>query len=56
MGRVYRDADRILSMSKMNPNERAHSAQKMANENRNPSQKKALWEMAAKARRDRDSD
>jgi hypothetical protein len=56
MGRVYRDADRILAMTRMNPNERANAAQRMANEERPPSQKQALWDMAKKARRDRDSD
>jgi hypothetical protein len=56
MGRIYSDADRILAMQKMNPSQRAHEAQRMGNEERAPSQKKALWDMAAKARRDRDSD
>ena len=56
MGRIYSDVDRILEMANMNPNERAHAAQNMANEERKPSQKQALWAMAAQARKDRDSD
>jgi hypothetical protein len=50
MGRVYSDADRILSMLKMNPNERAHSAQSMANENRNPTQKKGVMGNSRKSK------
>lgn len=56
MGRIHSDADRILAMVNMNPNERAHAAQKMGNEERNPAQKQALWDMATQARKDRDSD
>ncbi len=56
MGRIYNDADRILEIIRMNPNERAHAAQDMANEDRKPSQKQALWAMADQARKDRDSD
>ena len=50
------DLQRVLDLQNMNPNERAHAAQGMANEERPPAQKKALWAIAEKARQDRDSD
>jgi len=56
MPRYNNDVQRVLDLQNMNPNERAHEAQRMGNEERPVAQKKALWAIAEKARQDRDSD
>lgn len=56
MGQYKSDVQRVLDMHSMNPNDRAHAARRMANEERNPREKQQLWDMAKKAEHDRDSD
>ena len=54
MGIVKSDATRLIEITQLSNNghhqQAAGRLQKMANEERNPSEKKALWEAAAHSR------
>ena len=55
MGRIYNDTERLLEIAQLSNNghhgQAARDYQDMANEVRNPAEKKQLWDLAEKSRK-----